>query len=859
MMRFYRALLYLYPTSFRAEYASELCDAFAMRRAGSNGFLGAVATVFAAIADVVPNAMAAHWDVLRQDLRYTLRGLRKAPGFAITAILVVALGVGANTAAFSVADFVLFRPLPFPQPERLTMLWERTPGYQMEFSPGNYADYKAEAKSFSSMGAYFSNAMNLTGSGEPRRIEATRVTWDLFPTLGARAFAGRLFSASDTVAGQSIVISHDLWQTQFGGDAKVIGKSVQLDGAPYIVIGIMPQDFHFPNREIEIWKTMQFTTDDLAPRNDNFIYVVGRLKSGVSIDAARAEAAIIAKRLEARFPVDNKDTGASITRLSDQLSDRARLLLLALCGASLCILLLACANLGNLMLARAVARERELAVRAALGAGRERLLRQIVTESVLLSALGGLASVVVAIIAVPMLARLVPSTLPIAQQPTIDPRVLAFAGVLVLVTGLAFSLAPALRASNATTLAGLRNDARSGGGARQRVRSILVVVEVMASVVLLISSGLLVRAMWKLQAVDPGFRVQNILTLRTALPWPKYEDPRARQPFYDKVLSELKATPGVQSAAYISFLPMVMRGGIWPVTVNSAQETRNAASTASLRFITPRFFSTLQIPLEVGRQLEESDDNSRENVAIVSESFVKKYWPGETPVGKRFKFAMRERTIVGVVGDIRVRGLEQSSEPQVYLPYKQVDSASLIGYVPKDLVVRSTLPIGTLLPAIRRIVHEADPAQPISDVQTMDEIVANETASRLAQLRVLMILAALALVLSAVGIHGLLSFTVSRRSREIGVRMALGAESSRVRGMVLREGLVLALAGILPGAALAYAAGRAMQALLVGVSPRDGMTFALAIGLCVVTTVFGCLRPALRASRVDPMSAIRAE
>ena len=531
MMRFYRALLFLYPTSFRAEYGEELCSAFAMRRAGSAGLLGALVSAFAAIGDVVPNAIAAHWDVLRQDLRYTLRGLRHSPGFALTAILVVALGVGANTAAFSVADFVLFRPLPFPQPDRLTMLWEQTPGYQMELSPGNYADYKSQSKSFSSMGAYFSVPVNLTGIGEPRRIESTRVSWDLFATLGAHPLAGRLFAASDTIAGQSLVISHDLWQTQFGGDAAVIGKTVQLDGRPYTIIGIMPPDFRFPNRDIELWKTMQFTPEDLAPRNDNYIYVVGRLKSGVTIDAARAELSLIARRLEERFPVDNKETGASITRLSDQLSDRTRLLLLALCGASLCILLLACANLGNLMLARAVTRERELAVRAALGAGRERLVRQIVTESILLSTLGAVASVFVAFIAVPMLARLVPSSLPIGQQPTLDLRVLAFAAGLALVTALAFSLAPAFRVSKTTTFGGLRNDSRSGGGARQRVRSVLVMIEVMASVVLLISSGLLVRAMWRLQAVDPGFRVENILTVGTALPLPKYADPRVRQPF----------------------------------------------------------------------------------------------------------------------------------------------------------------------------------------------------------------------------------------------------------------------------------------------------------------------------------------
>jgi len=498
-------------------------------------------------------------------------------------------------------------------------------------------------------------------------------------------------------------------------------------------------------------------------------------------------------------------------------------------------------------------------VRAALGAGRERLVRQIATESILLSMLGGVASVFVAFLAVPTLGRLVPSSLPIAHQPTVDPRVLVFAGVFVLFTGLAFSLAPAMRASASRTLAGLRNDSRSGGGARQRVRSILVVIEVMGSVVLLISSGLLVRAMWRLEAIDPGFRVDGVLTASTALPWPKYESLRARQAFYDKVLGDLKTTPGVQAAAYISFLPMVMRGGIWPVVMSGAEATRSSANTASLRFITPEFFSALDIPVTLGRRLDESDDNSRTNVAVVSESFVKKYWPGETPLGKRFKFAGRERTVAGVVGDIRVRGLEQTSEPQVYLPYKQVDSASLIGYVPKSLVVRSTLPAATLVPAIRRIVHEADASQPISEIRTMEEIVANETASRLAQLRVLMILAALALALSAVGIHGLLSFTVSQRSREIGVRMALGAEAKHVVAMIAGQGGRLVALGIVFGTVGSVLLLRVLRAMLFGASPIDLPVFAAVAVLLAFTAAFAIWLPARRAARIDPLEALRAE
>jgi predicted permease len=429
---------------------------------------------------------------------------------------------------------------------------------------------------------------------------------------------------------------------------------------------------------------------------------------------------------------------------------------------------------------------------------------------------------------------------------------------LVLLTGLAFSVVPALKASSAKSLAAIREDARSGS-ARQRVRSLLVVIEVMASVVLLISSGLLVRAMWRLQAVDPGFRSENVLTLRTALPLPKYGHPRDRHPFYSRVLTDVRALPGVQSAAYVSFLPMVMRGGIWPVSLHGTESIRSAENSASLRFATPQYFATMRIPVLQGRDLAETDDDARPNVAVVSESFARKYWPNEPALGKSFNFALRDRIVVGIVGNVRVRGLEQTSEPQVYVPYQQVDSMSLIGYTPKDLVIRSTLPPASLVPEVRRIVHDADPLQPISDVQTMEDIIAAQTSSRLAQLRVLMILAVVALVLSAVGIHGLLSFTVSRRSREIGVRMALGAQAAQVRGMILREGLWLAVAGVVPGAAVAYAAGRGMEALLAGVKPGDAPTFIAAMSLCAATTILGCLTPALRASRVDPMSAIRSE
>ncbi|HEX8945046.1 MAG TPA: ABC transporter permease [Gemmatimonadaceae bacterium] len=859
-MRFYRLLLFLYPVSFRGEYSSELCAAFE-REHRDAGVFSTLATILAAIADVVPNAIAVHWDILRQDLRYMLRAIRQSPGFAITAVLVVALGVGANTAAFSVADFVLIRPLPFQRPDRLMKLWEKTPGYgEMELSPGNYRDWKVSTNSFASMAAYTDLEVNLTGTGEPLRLNRGLVTSDLFSVLGARPLIGRSFTAADTVAGQSVILSYELWQTQFGADPRILGTRIDLDGAPYTIVGVMPSSFHFPTRHIALWTTMAFDADAFADRANNYLDVVGRLRDGATLEGARGEADVIFARLRREFAKDNENTAANIRPMANDLSVRSRLLLLALCGAALCILLLACANLANLLLARALSREREIAVRAALGAGRERLVRQLATESVVLAIVGGAVGLLVAVAAVPGLARLVPDNLPIGQAPSLNVRVALFAAVTIGMTGFGFGIVPALRSGGARGLAALRDGTRAGGGRRQRVRGMLVAIEVMASVVLLVSSGLLMRAMWRLQSQQTGFSAGDVLTLRTALPMPRYADPLARRPFFTRVLTEIRALPGVTSAAYVTGLPMVMKGGIWAITVNGHESIRaDAANNASLRFVTPQFFATLRIPIGKGRDVAETDRADHPFIAVVSESFAKRYWPAENPIGKHFQVAMHDREVVGVVGDIRVRGLEQRSEPQLYLPYEQVDSGSLVFYTPKDLVVRSSSPPATLLPQIRRIVRAADPSQPISDVRTMEEIVANETTSRLGQLRVLGMLAAIALLLAAVGIHGLLSFTVSRRTQEIGVRVALGAESRQIMNMVIREGLLLSLAGVVPGLAIAYAAGRGMEALLVGVRPNDPIALTVAIAATCLTALLGCARPAMRASRIDPNEALRAE
>jgi predicted permease len=593
------------------------------------------------------------------------------------------------------------------------------------------------------------------------------------------------------------------------------------------------------------------------------MYVVGRLRPDVTLEQARAQMDLVAAQSRQQYPKENANVGATVIRFSDEVSQQSQLLLWALCGAAGCVLLIACANLANLLLARALGRRRELAVRTAIGAGRERMIRQLMTESLLLAGLGGALGVLVALLAVPLLNLLVPAALPIASTPSVDVRVLLFAVLLTLATGLAFGLAPVLRVGGEADLGGLREGARSGGGQKERLRSALVVVEIIASVVLLVSAGLLMRALLTIQARDPGFRSEGVLTLQTPLPIPLYGKLATRESFYTRVISDVRALPGVTHAGFVSFLPLgKMRGGIWPVSFDGREVNRSDNQNAFLRYVTPGYFATLGIPVRRGRDISESDARDRQAVAVVSESFLKRFWPNEDPasiLGRHFTFALSERVVVGVVGDVLLRGLERQAEPQVYLSYKQVADDSIIGYIPRSLAVRSSTPPEALAPSIRAIIQRIDPALPVSDVTTLTEVVDRDTASRAAQLRVLGAFAAIAFVLAGIGIHGLLSFAVSQREQEIGVRMALGAQSSDILGMVLRRCLTLTVAGVVPGVALAVAAGWRKQALLAGVAPADTATLAAAVALVVVMTFAGSVFPTLRALRVNPITALRAE
>ena len=861
-MRLYQALLRAYPASFRREFGPEMEAVFEARRRDADGPAGVLWLWLETVVDVLTNASMVHWDILRQDLRFIARSLRRAPGFTATAVLVTALGVGANAAAFSVTDFVLIRPLPFPKPEQLVTLWERLPGYpQMELSPANYRDWKAMSGSFEAMSAYTGFAANLAGTELPERVETAMVGAELFSVLRASAALGRTFTDADARpnAPLTLVLSDGLWRSRFGADPGIEGRPVSLDGTPYQVIGVMPAGFEFPDRRARLWTPLVFTEALYEDRGNNMLQVVARLTPGTSIERARADLAIVARRLEQLYPVANKETGATLNRLREEYSDRARLLLLALSGASLCILLIACANLGNLLLARGVTRQRELAVRTALGAGRERLVRQAITESLVIAGAGGVLGVLTAVVSVPLLARLVPDSLPMGGAPSVNLRVLVFAAALTLITSLLFTVLPTLRSGRDTDLGELRGGSRAGGGRKERVRAALVAVEIGASVVLLVAAGLLMRAIERVREVDPGFRPAGVFTVRTALPSTRYAMVADRERFYQQITSQVKALPGVTGAAYVTCLPMVCGGMIWPVAINGEAETREANNTASLRYATPGYFSVLGIPLLRGRDLSDRDRQDGASVAVVSQSFATRYWPNDDPLGKRFRMAFLDREVVGVVADIKVRGLERQNEPQVFLSSAQVADSAMAYYWPKDLAIKTSEGTATLLPAVRRIIQAADGEQPVSDPRTMTEVVGEQTATRAIQLRVLAALAVIALLLAGVGIHGLLSFMVSQRAREIGVRMALGARAGSVVRLVVGQAAWLAVAGIVPGLVLAYLAGTGMRAVLFGVPPADFLTFAVVVGLCLGMALAGSLIPALRAVRVDPITAIKAD
>lgn len=874
-MRTYRLLLRLYPASFREEYAGELSRAFADERRAVSG-AGVLWFWIVTCVDVFTNAARVHADMLRQDLRQTARTLRRAPGFTITAISITALGVGATTAAFTLTDHVLLRPLPFADSDRLVKIWEGSTnrpatarGLQgtNDVSPALYLAMKSLSSSFESMAAYSIASSNLVDGGDPERLDGSSMTASLFETIGASPAVGRPFTAADDQENAPcvILISDGLWERRFGGQRSVIGSRVRLDNESCEIAGVMPRGFEFPSRTTSFWRPIRFPANAGDTFNNHHLRVIAKRKAGVSFEPALADIDRASGLLRTTRPKEAEGLAAVMIDLRDEISPQSRTLLLAMTGAAICLLLIACTNLASLTIARATTRARELAVRTALGAGWRRLVRQLLTESVVIAIVGGALGLALAVSTIPMAARLVPTALPIAEVPGIDLRMLAIALIAALGTGIGFGVLPAFSAARRAAGGGMQETARTGSGRMaSRLRGTLVATQVAASIVLLVGAGLLIRALMTVQAIPSGFDPSHVLTARTFLPWERYGAQDVRTAFYGRVLDEVSRQPGVVAAAYTSYLPMTIPGGVWAVVVPGRPVDPNANETAASRFVTPDYFKAMGIPVRAGRTILPTDTPKAQPVAVVSESFVQRFLAGTgDPIGRTFDFFLAgTRTIVGVVGDVKFRGLERRNEPQVYLPYQQQGDNRTMGYTPKDLVVLidpaqwETGAADALVPEIRRIVKQADPEQPISDVQPLTAILDGQTTSRVVQVRVLGAFAAVSCLLAAVGLHGLLAFVVSARTREFGVRLALGARPVQILTLVTRHGLLLGAMGVAAGAAAAYAAGRWLESVLAGVSPADPITFAIAIGVAAIMTIAGSIAPAIRAARTDPRQAI---
>jgi len=803
------------------------------------------------------------FDHVLKDLRLALRQVRNQPGFTATALLIIALGVGASTAAFTVMNHVMLRPLPFAEPDRLVTFFQTRAGeapIRVTSAP-NFMDWRSRTRSFAAAGAYTLTPLNLVANEQPLHVDGASVDSGFFQTLSVKPAAGRTISAADDPESSAdvAVLSDGLAVALYGSPAAALQRSITLNDQLYTIVGVMPADFRYPSRTIALWTNVHLQSRTYT-RDNTMFTGIARLAPNVALRGAQADLDNVAAQLRREYPAENARVGASVISMRDSIDPRARIMVLAVFGASLCLVLIACTNLANLLLARGTMRQDEVALRLAVGAHRGHIIRQLLTECLVVVAIGGAAGFALAAYAMPWLATLVPESLPAGSIPSADWRVFAFACVLVVGTVLGAGLGPAFRTFKAS--APLQSRTRAGVG-RQTVRahSALVLVQVAGTVVLLVGAVLLLKSMWRVQQIDPGFRTDGVLTLRTPLPMPTYAMAARRAQFYSRVLSEVRALPGVKSAAMTGYLPMVFGGGIFPASLPGTPQGSPDAISTGIRYITPSYFETLGIRFIAGRDITERDDFNAPFVVVISQSLGQRLWPGQDPIGRRMNVAFFDRTVVGVVQDIHVRGLEQTSEPQVYMPSDQVPNRWLTFHMPKDLAIRAggDAEALALAPAVRRIVHDADPQMPVIDVQLLRDVVALQTAARRLQVTMLLAFAGAAFLLAAVGIHGLLSFIASRRRHEVGVRVALGATRQTILGMFVRHGLMLGVGGVLVALPLAYVGARAMQALLFGVTVSDPVAYGSAVLVAIVMAFAGSLIPALRIASVNPNDALRAE
>jgi len=810
-------------------------------------------------------------ELIAADVRYAFRTLRRNPGFAIVVLLTLALGIGANAAIFSVVNGVLLRPLPFRDADRLMVIWGdlKRPGLNdIPASAGEYVDYRDRSHAFEQVSAYDTVGFNLTGGGEPERVEGAVVTTTFFSLLGASAQAGRTFVAGEDQPGRDdvVVLSHSLWTRRFSANPAIVGQTIPVDGRPTQVVGVMPAAFQFPDRSIEIWKPFLLDAEALSDNNrgSHGYTALARLKAGISRQQAQADLNAVTAAFKADHPGNYRNGfGATLRPLQEEIVGDTGRPLMVLLGAVAVVLLIACANVANLLLARAASRRKEIALRTALGASRGRLVRQLMTESVLVSAVGGLIGLGLAAWGVDLLIASAPDSIPRIQEVGVDARVVGFTALVSLATGLLFGLVPALRASRAPLNDALKEGGRAGGGGVHGFAGrALVVSEVALSLVLLIAAGLLIHSFTRLQDVAPGFDSSRLLTFRLSLPESRYTTFQKGQSFFDEFFTGLRRRPGVRGVAATNALPFSGFGGSRSFHIEGREEKRPEDQTEEqLRIVTDGYFAAMGIPIVTGREFTERDALNQPRVAVVNDAMAKKHWPHESPIGKRVSFSTNEPhwyEIVGVAGNIKHRALEAVDRPELYVPYRQPLFAEWT-VRPMYVIARTSADPASIVAIARHEIARVDPDQPISDVRTMDERIGRSLSSRRFSMVLLALFAGLALTLAAVGIYGIVAYSVTERTHEIGVRVALGAQRRDVMAMVVGQGMTMTIVGTAIGVAASAALARLMSSLLFGVSAVDPVTFVAIPLLLIAVALAACYVPARRAMRVDPLETLRSE
>ena len=804
---------------------------------------------------------------LWQDLRYGAQLLLKNPGFAFVAVLTLALGIGANTAIFTVVDAALLRGLPYNEPQRLFHVWESTAQQeypQREFSYPDYQDYQ-QVQAFDGLAAYTGGGGILSGHGEAQRVFAPMASANFFAVLGVEPLLGRTFRAGDDTPGTErvTVLTYGMWQRVFGGDPKIVGQTLLINGNNYTVVGVLPASFQFALRPADLWLPYQPTQNQLTRRFMHGTNLIARLRSGVNLEQARSELNAVASRIAQEHKESHTGVTAFLIPLQEQMTGSVRPMLLALLGAVGFVLLMVCANVASLLLARSLSRQKEIAIRAALGATRGRIIRQLLTEATLLSVLGGLGGLLVAYWGVDAIVALLPdnqlNALPFLKSLRLDTGVLLFTFAVSILTGIAFGLAPALQASRLDLHDVLKEGGRASmGGARHRLRAALVVTEIALAVVLLIGAGLMLQSLWRLMQVNIGFDPHNVLTMTIGLPASKYNEPNRILSFHEQLQARLTNLPGVAGAGTVDILPLTQGNTTRFIVEGDPVPPPGQDIEANFRVISPSYFPTLGVPLLQGRLFNERDNADAPRTAIINKSLADKLFKGRDPIGKRLVFPAfpdQATEIVGVVGDVKITGLDQAIRPVLYTP--SLRNASLFA----SLVVRTSNDPNALATVIRNECRALEPDIALFAVQTMDERIASTPAAFLRRFPAFLIglFAIVALLLATIGIYGVVSYSVTQQTHDIGIRMALGARGADVLKMVLRQGLTLSLTGVAIGAGSALLLMRLLSSLLFEVSASDPLTFAFVVSLLTLVALIACWVPARRATKVDPMMALRCE